>query len=102
MNPVGVDVVSNVTYGTANEMLGLTWLGHTETRTYNNRLQMTRMQIAPAGLDNGLDIQYNYPAAGVNNGRITSQINGTYYLTQGTISYTYHSLNRVPRNVQSR
>src|SRR5690349_22626657 len=59
-------VVSNVLYGVANEMLQMSYDGGTETRTYNTMFQLTRIH----GL--GQDITYNF-AAGVNNGKISSQ-----------------------------
>ena len=40
-----------VQYGAAGELLQLNWLGRTEYRTYNSRLQMTRVRITQGGLD---------------------------------------------------
>ena len=53
-------------YGPANEVLGLTYYGASETRAYNGLLQMTRQTVAGA-----MDMQYVY-TAGQNNGRIAS------------------------------
>jgi RHS repeat-associated protein len=75
-------VVSNVQYGAANQLLQMTYAGGTETRTYNNMLQLTNI----TGL--GQNITYTFPSA--NNGKIQSQI-----LNGENISYVYDSLNRL-------
>jgi RHS repeat-associated protein len=78
-------VVSNVQYGAANQLLQMTMGGPTETRTYNNMLQLT--DIAYSGSPNQ-NIHYTFPSA--NNGKISSQI-----LNGENISYVYDSLNRL-------
>ena len=96
MNSYGTYVVDNVQYGPANELLQMDWLGHTETRTYNNRLQLTRLRVTGAGGDLGMDNLYTFPAAPNNNGRIQSLQSGTYAtFPMETISYQYDALNRL-------
>src|SRR5207248_304062 len=80
--------VATASYGTASELLSLTYDGYTETRTYNSRLQMTRMTV-PAMMD----MQYIFSPT-QNNGRITQSIDG---ITGEQVSYTYDSLNRLIR-----
>lgn len=76
-------LVSGVSYRWANELPGIAYLRNIETRTYNNRLQLTNI-TAP-----GLNVTYNY-TAGANNGKIASaNDNGEL------IQYTYDSLNRL-------
>ena len=75
-------IVNNVTYNAANKLLTF----NTETRTYNNLNQMTRLQVT-----GNLDISYNFPA-GTNNGKISTQ---TDNLSGETVTYQYDSLNRL-------
>ncbi len=77
-------VVNNVTYNAANQLLTF----NTETRTYNNLNQMTRLTITGTS---PLDISYNFPA-GANNGKISSQKDN---LSGETVTYQYDSLNRL-------
>jgi RHS repeat-associated protein len=77
-------VVNNVSYNAANQLLTF----NTETRTYNNLNQMTRLTITGTG---PLDISYNFPA-GANNGKISSQLDN---LSGETVTYQYDSLNRL-------
>jgi len=79
-------VVSSVDYGAANELLHMTYNGGTETRVYNNMLQLTSI----SGL--GQNVTYTFPAAGSNAGRIASQ---TDNITGETVTYLYDSLNRL-------
>ncbi len=67
-------------------MLGLSYFGYNETRSYNSLLQMTHQTVS--GM---MDMQYLY-AAGSNNGRITQAIDG---IAGETVSYTYDALNRL-------
>jgi YD repeat-containing protein len=78
--------VATASYGVAGEMLGLTYFGYGEGRTYNAMLQMTRMTVS--GM---MDMQYVYPG-GANNGRITQSIDG---IGGETVNYTYDALNRL-------
>ena len=82
----GNATVATASYGVAGEMLGLSYFGFGETRTYNSLLQMTRMTVS--GM---MDMQYDY-AAGANNGRITRSIDG---VANETVNYTYDALNRL-------
>ena len=77
-------IVNNVSYNAANQLLTF----NTETHTYNNLNQMTRLTITGTA---PLDISYNFPA-GTNNGKITSQ---TDNLSGETVTYQYDSLNRL-------
>ena len=81
---------ASATYGVAGQLTGLSYLGVTETRVYNDVLQMTRL-TAVSGGSNVVDMEYVY-AAGRNNGRITQawdHVNGEQ------VNYTYDSLNRL-------
>jgi RHS repeat-associated protein len=92
MRPAGLTdqtsatLVSGVNYGPANEMLQMIYNGGTETRTYNNMLQLTHLS-----LPGQIDINYNFPS-GTNNGKLTSQ---TDNISGETVSYLYDSLNRL-------
>ena len=77
-------IVNNVSYNAANQLLTF----NTETHTYNNLNQMTRLTITGTA---PLDISYNFPA-GTNNGKIASQ---TDNLSGETVTYQYDSLNRL-------
>src|SRR5260370_33780483 len=79
-------VVSGVDYGPANELKHMTYNGGTETRTYNSMLQLTNI----SGL--GQSINYTFPAAGSNAGKILSQ---TDTISGETVNYLYDSLNRL-------
>jgi len=83
-------IVSGVSYGPANELLGITSYGAVETRGYNNLLQMT--SIAFTGTSS-VNMQYSYPA-GSNNGKIGSQ---TDVVSGEVVQYTYDSLNRLSK-----
>ena len=74
------------TYGVANELLGLTYFGITETRTFNNMFQLISQSVPGA-----MNLHYNY-TAGQNNGRISSSIDG---ILGETVNYSYDSLNRL-------
>ena len=78
--------VATASYGVANELLGLTYFGVTETRTYNSQFQLTRQTVWGA-----MDMQYLYPT-GANNGRISSSIDG---ILGETVKYTYDSLHHL-------
>src|SRR5262249_8140323 len=86
----GGGVNATATYGVAGEMLGLSYNGLTETRTYNSMLQLTRQTVTGAG-STLMDMQYLF-AAGANNGRIASSVDG---VLGETVNYTYDSLNRL-------
>lgn len=78
-------LVSNVSYGPANQMLQLNWIGFTETRTYNSNLQLTEL------VSGSYHFKYNYSAT-QNNGRIGSM---TDVVSGESVAYTYDSLNRL-------
>src|SRR5260370_22624858 len=81
-----VQVVNNVQYGPANELLSMTMpSAGTETRTYNSMLQLTSI----SGM--GQNVTYTFPSA-TNNGKISSQ---TDNLSGETVTYQYDSLNRL-------
>ncbi len=82
----GNATVATANYGVAGEMLGLSYFGYNETRTYNALLQMTHVTVP--GM---MDMQYLY-TAGSNNGRIAQSIDG---VTGETLTYGYDRLNRL-------
>lgn len=97
--------VNNVIYGAANELKQIHYLATIgdqvqtfdgymrETRTYNNRLQMTRMQVIwPFASLPGLDQEYRYSAT-ADNGQITQRKD--YAPGADEITYQYDSLNRL-------
>ena len=63
------DLVSGVTFGPAGELTAMTWgplaTPFSETRTYNPRLQLTRLTVPGQ-----VDLEYRYSAT-QNNGQIT-------------------------------
>ena len=100
-----VNWVNNVQYGPANELkqmdyrIGdglnygqLSYQGYyTETRQYNNRLQMTRLATGLTGFSPMMDMEYRYSAA-QNNGQITQQ---KEWATGEEVTYQYNSLQRL-------
>uniref|UniRef100_Q024R2 YD repeat protein n=1 Tax=Solibacter usitatus (strain Ellin6076) TaxID=234267 RepID=Q024R2_SOLUE len=82
----GNATVATANYGVAGEMLGLSYFGYSETRTFNSLLQMTRQTVS--GM---MDMQYVYQN-GQNNGRIVQSIDG---IANETVTYTYDPLNRL-------
>lgn len=88
--PSGTVLVNPAVYGPSNEITSLTYLGYTETRTYNSLVQMTRQTATGTGLPS-VDLEYVFsPTA--NNGQITQGIN---HVSGETVSYTYDSLKRL-------
>jgi len=79
--------VNSVTYRVASQLLTMSYFGVSETRTYNNMLQMTRLSIPGQ-----VDISYTFPSATTNNGKINSQ---TDNISGETVTYQYDSLNRL-------
>src|SRR5260370_21933362 len=77
-------VVNNVQYGAANQVLGITYFGVTESRTYNARLQLKSLN----GL---LNLQYTY-SPDQNNGKITTRKD---VASGEEVSYQYDTLNRL-------
>ncbi|MEO8050897.1 MAG: RHS repeat-associated core domain-containing protein [Acidobacteriota bacterium] len=83
-------LVSGMTYGVANEVLGIT-SGYTtgvnsETHTYNSMFQLTQLQVGSA-----LNMQYSYSST-QNSGTITSESD---VITGEQVAYTYDALNRL-------
>jgi RHS repeat-associated protein len=81
-------LVNNVTYGPSGEQLSMSYLGFSETRTYNNRLQLTR--LTTTGTGDGIDFQYTYPQP--NAGKV-SQMQDV--LSGEQVTYTYDNLGRL-------
>jgi RHS repeat-associated protein len=87
-------VVNGVSYNAANQLLGMTFNGYTETCSYNSLNQLTNLTscatscIYEAG---GVSLTYNYPS-GTNNGKLSSMYNA---ISGETVTYTYDSLNRL-------
>ena len=79
---LNVPWVSNVTYGLSGELLSL----NGETRTYNSRLQLTRITA-----NGGANMEYRYSPT-QNNGQITQQKD---WNSGEEVTYTYDSLNRL-------
>jgi YD repeat-containing protein len=84
-NPATVNIVNNVQYGPASELLQINYFGSTETRQYNTRLQMTHLTVPGQ-----LNISYNFAAQ--DNGQISSQ---TDNLSGEQITYQYDALKRL-------
>ena len=80
--------LATAAYNQANQMTSLwtTYTNATETRTYNNLLQLTRETVP--GLK---DMQYGYNS-GSNNGQVAST---TDNISGETVQYTYDSLQRL-------
>ena len=64
---------------------------YTETRQYNNRLQMTRLATGLTGFSPMMDMEYRYSAT-QNNGQITQQ---KEWATGEEVTYQYDSLQRL-------
>ena len=91
-------LVSNVVYGAAGQLQQMVYNdtsiggGFTETRTYNTNLQLTQIAATPTS-GTGMNLQYQYGAAGTaNNGRVTQV---TDLVSGEQVTYQYDSLNRL-------
>lgn len=73
-------------YNAANQVTAINYYDATETRAYNNLMQLTNITTGSA-----LNITYNY-TAGSNNGKIGST---TDAVSGETVNYQYDSLNRL-------
>jgi RHS repeat-associated protein len=80
-------IVSNVSYGPSNQLLGMTYNEITETRTYNSLLQLTSVTSGQ------VNMQYNFPAAPSNNGQACL---ATDLITGEQVVYSYDTLKRLP------
>jgi YD repeat-containing protein len=83
--------VATATYTVANQLLGLTYFGMTETRDYNSLLQLTGQSVTGMFLGSVINLHYNYPY-GANYGLIYSSSDS--HLGE-TLSYTYDSLSHL-------
>jgi RHS repeat-associated protein len=86
----GAPTVASASYGIAGQLTGMSYFGWSESREFNNLLQMTHQWVSN-GSSNVMDMRYNY-TAGANNGRITSSVDG---IIGETVNYTYDSLSRL-------
>jgi len=86
----GAPTVASASYGIAGQLTGMSYFGWSESREFNNLFQMTHQWVSN-GSSNEMDMRYNY-AAGANNGRITSSVDG---IIGEMVNYTYDSLNRL-------
>ena len=85
-----LSLAAYATFGSASQLLTLGYGSNvspfTESRTYNNLLQLTHLTV-----NGGVDMQYIY-SAGHNNGRVTQTIDG---VLGETVNYTYDNLHRL-------
>ncbi|MCZ2149713.1 MAG: hypothetical protein LC126_18290, partial [Bryobacterales bacterium] len=85
--PSSQAVISGITYGGGNQITQVSYgTGQAQTRTYNERLQMTRMTVAGV-----MDLEYVYSGS-ANNGQITSMKN---YISGEEVIYQYDTLKRL-------
>ena len=78
-------IVNGVSYDAASRLLGMTYRGIAETRSYNVLGQLVHLTAS------GENLTYNYPT-GTNNGKLSSMYNA---VSGETVTYTYDSLNRL-------
>jgi hypothetical protein len=78
-------LASGTSYNAAGQLLGMSYLGASETRQYNARNQLTRLTMT------GMDLEYVYSAT-QNDGRIDRMKNWT---TGEDVNYQYDSLKRL-------
>ncbi len=89
--------IATATYTASGQIATLAWDGVSESRTYNNLNQMTRITTngwvgsRPATYQTIMDMQYIFPS-GSNNGQVSQTIDG---VTGETVNYTYDALNRL-------
>jgi len=82
----GPQPFASATYTTAGQLFQLSYGGTTETRTYNNLLQLTNQSVPGY-----LNMTYTY-ASGQNNGRTIGSVDG---ITGENTTYSYDALNRL-------
>ncbi|MCW5983576.1 MAG: hypothetical protein KIT09_36130 [Bryobacteraceae bacterium] len=87
-----ITLASGATYGPGGELLGMSYLGYGETRTYNGLGQLTRIQAAGTGLP-AFDEQYVF-SGDQNNGRIGQAKD---WVSGEEVNYQYDALNRLTR-----
>ena len=83
-------VVNGATYNAANQITALNYYNTTESRGYNNLMQLTNI-TASIGNTQQLNVSYNY-TNGQNNGKIASTSDT---ISGETVTYQYDSLNRL-------
>ena len=96
-SPGSTTIVNGVSYNAANQLLGLTYNGVAETRSYNSLNQLITLEAS--NVTSGIleNLGYNYPT-GTNNGKIGLMVVGpTLFGTVigETVTYAYDSLNRL-------
>jgi YD repeat-containing protein len=89
----GAALVSNVTYGISSELLTISGGGWSESRQYNVMGQMTRLTTT-VGASTALDIGYEFPGVGSNNGKVAFQQD---YVSGERVQYLYDSLQRLQK-----
>ncbi|MBL8232217.1 MAG: hypothetical protein JNL98_27225 [Bryobacterales bacterium] len=84
---VGREIRPELTYNAANQMTQINYgTGQIQTRTYNARMQLTRMTVAGV-----MDLEYRFSPT-QNNGQITQMKN---YLSGEEVTYGYDELKRL-------
>ena len=83
-------VVSGAQFNVAGQMTALSYLGVSETRQYNTRLQLTRITASGYQLP-AVDLEYRYPVSG-NDGRVTQMKD---WVMVEEVNYSYDSLARL-------
>ena len=91
-------LVNNIQYGAAGQVQQISFFGATETRQYNNLLQLTQITANNNGT-NALNMAYAYSGT-QNNGKITSQTDSSVQPAE-TVNYAYDSLNRLISAIKS-
>ena len=85
-------VVSGAQYNAANQLTGLNYYDTTETRAYNNLLQLTNITASNLYYSYAaINVTYNYTPGG-DSGKITSTQDA---ISGETVTYQYDSLNRL-------
>ncbi len=83
--------VAGVTYSALGQITGMTYDAFTETRTYNNLLQLSTETASGSVNLTAKNMKYAYSAT-QNNGRITQSVDN---VTGETVNYLYDALNRL-------
>jgi RHS repeat-associated protein len=86
----GQTVASGVQYSAAGQVTAISYLGYSETRQYNRRLQLRRITASGSGLPS-VDLEYRYSST-ANDGRIIQMKD---WVTGEEVNYTYDSLARL-------
>jgi YD repeat-containing protein len=89
------DIVSNATWGARGELASLSYLGYTQTRSYNELGQLTEINSQGSTVTKFHE-QYSFsPTA--NNGQITSSTDFSVVSTGEQVTYLYDELNRLTK-----